>query len=64
MAISLSGLMLILYMPGMPSGLSIPEWIIIGVWALLGIVFCAYAKKKFPEFGRVLNIELQEAVKK
>ena len=63
MAIALSGLMLILYMPGMPSGLSIPEWLIIGIWALLGIVFYAYAKKKFPEFGRVLNIELKEAVK-
>lgn len=63
MAIALSGLMLILYMPGMPSGLSLPEWTIIGAWALLGIVFYAYAKRRFPEFGRVLNIELQEVSK-
>ena len=60
MAIALSGLMLVLYMPGMPSGLNVPEWIIIGIWALLGIVFYAYAKRKFPEFGRVLNIDLKE----
>lgn len=60
MAIALSGLMLILYMPGMPSGLDLPEWTIIGAWALLGGIFYAYAKRRFPEFGRVLNIDLQE----
>lgn len=60
MAIMLSSLMLLLYMPGMPSGLNIPEWLIIGIWGLLGIAFYAYAKHKFPEFGRVLNIELNE----
>lgn len=61
LAIALSGMMLILYMPGMPSGLNFPEWLIIGIWALLGIAFYAYAKRRFPEFGRVLNIELKEA---
>lgn len=60
MAISLSGVMLLLYMPGMPSGLGIPEWSIIGIWTLLGIAFFFYAKRKFPNFGRTLNIELEE----
>lgn len=60
MAIALSTLMLLLYMPGMPSGLTMPEWLIIGAWAFLGIVFCLYAKRKFPDFGRILNIELEE----
>ncbi|MGO5051898.1 APC family permease [Lachnospiraceae bacterium LCP25S3_G4] len=60
MAVLLSVGMLILYMPGMPSGLGIPEWTIVGGWALLGVVFYAYAKKKFPHFGRVLNINLEE----
>lgn len=60
MAILLSSFMLILYMPGMPSGLSYPEWMIIGLWTLLGVVFYAYAKRRFPEFGRILDIDLQE----
>ena len=60
MAILLSGLMLVLYMPGMPSGLKLPEWCIVAGWAFLGFIFYIYAKKKFPDFGRTLNIELKE----
>lgn len=59
-AVLLSGLMLVLYLPGMPSGLGLPEWTIIGLWALLGVCFFIYAKRKFPDFGRVLDIELND----
>lgn len=64
MAIGLSFLMLVLYMPGMPSGLELPEWIIIGAWALLGVVFYVYSKSKYPDFGRSLNIDLKEISEK
>ena len=60
MAVILSLFMIVLYMPGMPSGLGVPEWVIIGSWALLGVIFFIYAKKKFPDFGRALNIKLEE----
>lgn len=60
MAVFLSLVMITLYMPGMPSGLGTPEWVIIGSWALLGVIFFVYAKKKFPDFGRALNIRLEE----
>ncbi len=63
-AIAMSAFMLLLYMPGMPSGLGVPEWIIVGAWSLLGIVFYIYAKRKFPDFGRVLNIKLEEVEEK
>lgn len=64
MAVLLASLMLLLYMPGMPSGLILPEWVIIAGWALLGLCFYIYAKKKFPDFGRTLDIELNEIEKK
>lgn len=64
MAILLSGDMLLLYLPGMPSGLDLPEWIILGGWAILGLIFYIYAKRKFPDFGRVLDIELNEMERK
>lgn len=36
-----------LYLPGMPSALGVPEWIIIGFWFLIGIVFYNYSMKKY-----------------
>ena len=60
MAVLLSSIMLLLYMPGMPSGLMIPEWTIIGIWSLLGVIFYVYAKRKFPDFGRIIDIDLSE----
>ena len=60
MAVILSSIMLLLYMPGMPSGLMIPEWTIIGIWSLLGVIFYVYAKRKFPDFGRIIDIDLSE----
>ena len=47
MAVILTILMLIAYIPGMISA----EWVIVGAWALLGIVFYSLAKKKYSDFG-------------
>ncbi|MGH3086156.1 MAG: APC family permease [Rubrobacteraceae bacterium] len=27
------------YLPGMPAGLGVPEWIIVGAWSVIGVVF-------------------------
>lgn len=51
MAILTSGLMATLYLPGMPSGLILPEWIIVITWIVLGIIFYIQAKKTYPDFG-------------
>lgn len=64
MAVILSIGMISCYLPGMPSGLGTPEWIIIGSWVLLGVIFYIYAKRKFPEFGRVIHIEMEEVEEK
>jgi amino acid transporter len=47
MAVILTVLMLIAYIPGMIS----VEWVIVGAWALLGIVFYSLAKRKYSDFG-------------
>jgi len=47
MAVILTILMLIAYIPGMIS----VEWVIVGAWALLGIVFYSLAKRKYSDFG-------------
>lgn len=39
LAVVLSLGLLVLFLPGMPSGLTPPEWIIVALWALLGVVF-------------------------
>ncbi|MFD1609716.1 APC family permease [Oceanobacillus luteolus] len=36
-----------LYLPGMPSALGVPEWIIIGVWFLIGTIFYNYSMRKY-----------------
>ncbi|WP_200411676.1 APC family permease [Virgibacillus salexigens] len=39
---------MILYMPGMPSALIWPyEWVIVGVWAILGVILYNYSMKKY-----------------
>ncbi|GHV12388.1 amino acid permease [Spirochaetia bacterium] len=44
--------MIILYMPGMSSGLAPVEFVLIGIWALLGAVFGITAKLKYGKgFG-------------
>lgn len=51
LAIALCGAMLLLYMPGMPSGLIAAEWGIVAVWTILGAVFYFAAKAKYVDFG-------------
>lgn len=51
----LSGLMVVLYLiPGSGSSLTSQEWIIVGGWSLLGIVFYFVCKKRYgKDFGKV-----------
>lgn len=49
MAIVLSILMLLLYIPGM----IFAEWMIVGGWVLVGIMFYVTAKKKYVDFGKM-----------
>ena len=44
-AVVLSAGMLLLYLPGMPSGLGRPEWIIVAIWTLLGVGMHIAARK-------------------
>jgi len=56
---------MLLYMPGMPSALHTPEWIIIIVWALLGAILYNLSMKKFGknESDKYLNSELKRIFK-
>lgn len=51
----LSGMMVVLYLiPGSGSSLTIQEWVIIGGWAILGLVFYIICKKHYGDkFGQV-----------
>jgi amino acid transporter len=52
MAVILSGLIIILYLPGAPAALVWPyEWIIIIGWSILGAIFYAWAKVSYSDFG-------------
>jgi amino acid transporter len=52
MAVVMSLLMCVLYMPGMPSGLIAQECVIVVGWFLLGVVFVVWAKTKYGKnFG-------------
>ncbi len=61
-AVLLSGIMTLLYFPGMPSGLVKEELIMVGAWTVLGIVFYSIAKLKYTDFGvhEIINIEGHE----
>lgn len=37
------------YLPGMPSGLGVPEWIIVGIWTVVGVVFAF--RMDVPEYN-------------
>jgi amino acid transporter len=37
------------YLPGMPSGLGVPEWIIVGLWTVIGVVFAL--QMDVPEYN-------------
>ena len=51
----LSGMMVILYLiPGSGCSLTVEEWIIVGGWSLLGLIFYLICKKRYAErFGKV-----------
>ncbi|SHH88612.1 APC family permease [Clostridium grantii] len=52
MAVILSGLIIILYLPGAPAALVWPyEWVIIIGWSILGAIFYAWAKVSYSDFG-------------
>lgn len=61
-AVLLSGFMMLLYFPGMPSGLVKEELIMVGAWTVLGIIFYSIAKLKYSDFGvhEIINIEGHE----
>ncbi|CAN5574374.1 APC family permease [soil metagenome] len=37
------------YLPGMPSGLGVPEWIIVGIWTVVGVAFAF--RMDVPEYN-------------
>lgn len=51
----LSGLMVVLYLiPGSGCSMTVEEWIIVGGWAFLGLIFFLTCKKHYGEsFGRI-----------
>lgn len=63
-AIILSGLLTLLYIVPLPfasSALILPEWIVVGTWTGLGVIFYLYSKKKYgEEFGAHTLVELEQ----
>ncbi|MDR1779003.1 MAG: APC family permease [Clostridiales Family XIII bacterium] len=52
LAVGMSVFMFIFYLPGMPSALVTQEWIMVGGWTALGVVFGVYAKARYgKQFG-------------
>ncbi|CDZ74345.1 amino acid permease-associated region [Peptoniphilus sp. ING2-D1G] len=51
-AIVLSAGMLLLYLPCMPSGLKPVEWIIIGLWVVVGIIMYSFVKFKTKNYAK------------
>ncbi|MDO4976121.1 MAG: APC family permease [Eubacteriales bacterium] len=58
MAVAMSGFMVVMYcIPGSAAGLVIQEWLMVGAWSLLGVVFYAICKSKYKEkFGLLVEI--------
>mgnify|MGYP000605117990 CR=1 FL=1 len=58
MAVVMSGLMLLVYcIPGSGGSLVFQEWIMVGGWSLLGVVFYAICKRKYKEdFGKLIEL--------
>ena len=56
-AVILSGFMVVLYLiPGSGCSLTVEEWIIVGGWALLGVLFYFTCKWRYKEkFGQMLE---------
>ena len=62
-AIALAGFMTLLYILPVDFGAPLvwQEWIVVGAWVALGVVFFFYSKKKYgKEFGRDITIELDK----
>ncbi len=57
MAVVMSGLMLLVYcIPGSGGSLVFQEWLMVGSWSLLGVVFYAICKRKYKEdFGKLID---------
>lgn len=65
-AVCLAGFMTFLYIvpSSFSSALIWQEWVVVGAWILLGIIFYIYSKKKYgKEFGRDIIVELDENLK-
>ncbi len=58
MAVILSGCMVLVYcIPGSGGTLIMQEWMMVGAWSLLGVVFYAVCKVKYKEkFGSLIEI--------
>ena len=58
MAVVMSGLMLLVYcIPGSGGSLVFQEWLMVGSWSLLGVVFYAICKRKYKEdFGKLIEL--------
>lgn len=58
MAVLMSGFMVVMYcIPGSAAGLVIQEWLMVGGWTLLGIVFFVVCKLQYKEkFGLLVEI--------
>ena len=54
----LSGLMVVLYLiPGSGSSLTVQEWVIVGAWTILGLVFYIICKRHYGEkFGQMKSL--------
>ena len=63
MAIILAGFMTSLYIipADFAAHLIWQEWIVVGAWIILGVIFYFYSKKKYgDEFGRDITVEIDE----
>lgn len=65
-AVVLSGILSMLYIIPLPfasSALIWQEWIVVGVWIGLGVIFYFYSKKKYgAEFGRHIDVQIDESL--
>ena len=63
MAVIMSGFMLVMYcIPGSAGALIAQEWVMVGAWSLLGVVFYVVCKKKYKEdFGILVELISDDA---
>ena len=51
--------LIITFIPGMPGFLSVPSWIILGVWVIMGLVFYFQIRSEY-EYGRWEGISVED----